>query len=145
MDRNLKKWIIIAIIVAAVGYNIYQASKLRPGAKAPDQRPNAVICTECGWTGFRPTLKLPQECPRCHNMSVHFAGICPECGAWTPWELWKEELLYEKPRLFRERGPNYFFPKCHRCGAQTTENGRKPWTPVPGDDGTMPAEKGNDN
>lgn len=142
MNDDVKKWMLIAVIVAFMGWNAYQAFKLRPGAKAPDQRPNAVMCAECGWTGFRETLRLPQRCPKCHKMTVHFAGICPECGAWTPWELWREELLYEHPRLFMDYGADYFFPKCHKCGAQTNENGKRvELSPIP-TGGDRPQRKG---
>ncbi len=140
MDDSGKRWALLAVITVFTAWNIYQASKLRPGAKAPDQRPNAVICTHCNWTGFHETRKLPQRCPDCRRMTVHFAGLCPECGAWTAWELWREELLYEHPRLFMDYGPNYFFPECGKCGAQTDENGVKVELPPIPRGGTSPRE-----
>lgn len=113
------------ISVIAITVLIVQLAGLRPGSKAPEQIENPVICTECGWTGHRTTEKLPQKCPDCRKMSLHFAGICPECGEWTAWAIEKERELFENPRLFIDRGASWFFPKCHKCGAATNPYGRK--------------------
>jgi hypothetical protein len=128
MQWDEKKTMVVAGVVSAVAITvlIWQLAGLRPGGKAPDQVANPVICIECGWTGHRTTEKLPQKCPDCGKMSLHFAGICPDCGEWTAWDLEKERELYANPRLFIDRGPGYFFPKCHACGAQTNRSGEKP-------------------
>ncbi len=118
------------ISVAALCVLVIQFAGLRPGGKAPDQVANPVICIRCGWTGDRTTEKLPQKCPRCGEMSLHLAGICPECGEWTAWDPEKERELYDNPRLFLDRGPVYFFPKCHACGTQTTPAGASPGAPA---------------
>jgi len=131
LAQNRRTALLIGLIAALMAWNVYQASKLRPGAKAPPQRPNAVICTNCGWQGWRVTLKLPQRCPKCHKTTVHFAGICPECGEWTPWDLAKEQELFAEPQLFFQKGPAYFFPRCRKCGAPTNATGRKLSIPLP--------------
>lgn len=115
-----------AVVLGLLYWNGHQWWQLRPGGKAPPQVPNAVICTHCGWQGWRATMHLPQRCPRCHEVSVHFAGICPHCRTWTPWSLPREELLFARPRLFLDLGPAYFFPKCRECGTQTTPRGTVP-------------------
>jgi hypothetical protein len=115
--------LVVTVIVGLLAWNAHLAAQLRPGAKAPPQQPNAVICTNCGWQGWRVTLELPQRCPKCHKMTVHFAGICPKCGEWTPWNIAREQLLYAEPQLFMQKGPGWFFPRCRKCGSPTNATG----------------------
>ncbi len=130
--RDHRKAWLLGLVIAVFGvWNVYQAWQLRPGSKVPPQRPNAVVCTHCGWQGHRVTLHLPQRCPRCHRVTVHFAGICPECGEWTAWDPGREAALFANPRLFMDEGPNAFFPRCARCGAQTNATGVKPSAALP--------------
>lgn len=125
LRKRWKTGLVVLFVVGLLAWNAYQASKLLPGSKAPPQRANAVICTNCDWRGWRVTLKLPQRCPKCFKVAVHFAGVCPECGEWTPWDLNKEKELYAHPRLFVDKGPAYFFPQCRKCGAPTNARGQK--------------------
>jgi len=125
-SRRATQVALVLLTALLLWWNAAQLWRLRPGGKAPPQSPNAVICTHCGWRGWRVTLHLPQRCPRCHELSVHFAGVCPRCGTWTPWALSREELLFARPRLFMDLGPAYFFPKCRQCNAQTTPRGNVP-------------------
>lgn len=122
-SRRWSQALLVLVTAGLLWWNAAQWWRLRPGGKAPPQAPNAVICTRCGWQGWRVTTHMPQRCPRCHQMSVHFAGICPECRTWMPWSLPREEQLLAHPRLFMDLGPAYFFPKCRECGAQTTPRG----------------------
>lgn len=117
-------------VLALVSWNTSQWWSLRPGGKAPPQVPNAVVCIECGWRGWRETPHLPLRCPHCGRMALHFAGLCPKCGGWTSWDLAKERELYAQPSLFLDLGPAYFFPKCRKCGTPTNATGRRPPQPV---------------
>ncbi len=126
LNRPWGRFALWAFVIVLLYWNTSQWWSLRPGGKAPPQVPNAVVCLKCDWRGWRETPHLPQRCPRCRGMTLHFAGLCPKCHEWTPWDLAKEEELYAQPRLFLERGPAYFFPKCRACGAQTTPRGMMP-------------------
>lgn len=123
---------LVVLIVCLLCWNATQLWRLRPGGKAPPQSPNAVICTNCGWRGWRETLHLPQRCPKCHELAVHFAGLCPRCGTWTVWDVRKEKLVFAQPRLFIDLGPAAFFPVCSRCGCQTKPRG-EPSLSLPSD------------
>jgi len=120
-------WKEIALgLVAAVllGWVACQAYRMRPGGKAPPQSPNAVVCSECGWRGKLSVDSLPAKCPKCGKMAVHFAGVCPNCGEWTPWDPGREEILFARPRLFMDWGAAWFFPSCSKCGTETNATGR---------------------
>ncbi|MBD3177850.1 MAG: hypothetical protein GF320_21965 [Armatimonadia bacterium] len=112
------------VVVGLVLWVGIQAYQMRPGGKAPEQSPNAVICAACGWRGEKINAQLPATCPECGETAVHFAGICPECGEWTPWDAGREEILFFRPRLFMDWGPGWFFPECHDCGTETNAKGR---------------------
>lgn len=124
---GLRIGVLGVFIAILLGWNVYQFWQLRPGGKAPPQSPNAVTCIRCGWCGWKPTLHLPLRCPQCHQLSVHFAGICPHCHRWTPWNKQREQSLYACPRLFLTKGPAHFFPRCRWCGTPTNANGRQAW------------------
>jgi hypothetical protein len=128
-SRLNQPWGRLALIVFVLGllyWNGSQWRSLRPGGKAPPQVSNAVICVKCDWRGWRKTPHLPQRCPKCRKLTVHFAGICPQCKEWTPWDLAKEQELYASPSLFLDLGPAHFFPRCRQCGAQTGPRGEAP-------------------
>ncbi|MCE5215914.1 hypothetical protein LLH03_02680 [bacterium] len=129
-SRRSSRALLVLLTAALLLWDAAQVWRLRPGGKAPPQSPNAVMCTHCGWQGWRVTMHLPQRCPHCRQVSLHFAGICPSCRTWTSWELAREELLFARPRLFMDLGPAYFLPKCRKCGAQTTPRGA-PAVPAP--------------
>ncbi|HCU37507.1 MAG TPA: hypothetical protein DGT21_19370 [Armatimonadetes bacterium] len=126
LNRPWGRLALCVIVVVVLCWNMSQWWSLRPGSKVPPQVPNAVVCVRCDWRGWRETPRLPQRCPKCREMTLHFAGVCPKCGEWTPWNLAKEKELYAQPRLFLDLGPAYFFPKCRKCGAQTTPRGAAP-------------------
>lgn len=126
LSRSGGRLVLAVLVLVLLYWNAHQWWQLRPGGKAPPQVPNAVICTHCGWQGWRVTERLPQRCPHCRALSVHFAGLCPRCKTWTPWSRSREELVFAQPGLFLDFGPAYFFPKCRECGAQTTPRGTVP-------------------
>jgi hypothetical protein len=129
MGEHWREWLLGSAAVALLIWVLCQALAMRPGGKAPRPAPLPVICAECGWSGRRIVDGLPARCRKCGAVAVHFAGLCPDCGRWTPWDPAREEILFARPRLFRAWGPTWFFPLCSDCGTATNATGEdSPWT-----------------
>lgn len=126
LPEHWREWVLGLLAGSLLAWVASQAWGMRTGGKAPPPGPSPVVCAECGWHGSRVVHELPCRCPRCHRVAVHFAGVCPECGEWTPWDAAREEILFARPRLFRSWGPQWFFPRCRACGAPTNATGEKP-------------------